>query len=336
LTLAACNDDASDNTAASAIPLQITAVVQNGTTTRGEIVEVSQFADGNSIGVTGGTGSDGKDRTNVKYTLSGTTWSSEAPIYYQDKEDVEFKAYYPYIENATYEGVEAQDFLFAAADNNSKSNVTTNQVKFTFKHKMSKIALMFKKGTGVSDTEYQGIEKCHICGVYTKGSFNTTDGSTSTSGNIDVQEVTTTYDSQEGTLTASTILYPQTAAGTDGIYVVVKVNNVNYKTTLIAANSSLVSGNVYSYTVTINKTGLTVTSSTEGITGWETASATDPIEAGKDIETFNDPDETRLYDLVFNDGSFMHLDADDNGEISDEELSKLETMSLSDVVGIVL
>jgi hypothetical protein len=97
-----------------------------------------------------------------------------------------------------------------------------------------------------------------------------------------------------------------------------------------------VSGNVYSYTVTINKTGLTVTSSTEGITGWETASATDPIEAGKDIETFNDPDETRLYDLVFNDGSFMHLDADDNGEISDEELSKLETMSLSDVVGIVL
>jgi hypothetical protein len=330
LTLAACNDDASDNTAASAIPLQITAVVQNGTTTRGEIVEVSQFADNNSIGVTGGKDSNGKDRTNVKYTLSGKTWSSDNPIYYQDKENVSFKAYYPYTENATYEGVEAKDFLFAEADDDSKSNVTTNEVKFTFKHKMSKIALTFQKGTGVTDDD--DISECYIGGVYTTGSFNTTNGvaEAETSGNRDFQE--TNFDKE--TLTASAILYPQTAPNTDdGIYVVVKVNNVNYKTTLITAGNSLVSGNVYSYTVTINKTGLSVEVNS-GITAWDDSTT----EATADVEdpTFTELSKVRLYDLAMSDGSFLHVDLTGDGIISDEELETLETRDLENVVGIVL
>jgi hypothetical protein len=328
LTLAACNDDACDNTAASAIPLQITAVVQNGTTTRTEVTGTS-FDGGSSIGVTGG------DRSNVEYTLNGTTWSSVAPIYYQDTSTKTFSAYYPYSDKVTPEGelvdVDPDDYLFASG---ATGSVGDNNVSFTFYHKMSKIALTFQKGTDVTDDDFSSISKCHICGVYTKGSFNTTDGTTSTSGNRDVQEVTTSFKGE--TLTGSAILYPQTAAGTDGIYVVVKVNNVNYKTTLIAVGNSLESGNVYSYTVTINKTGLTVTSSTEGITGWEAASVTNPDDAQNAIETFNDPEETRLYDLVFSDGSFVHLDTDENEEISDDELENLDYMPLSELVGIVL
>jgi hypothetical protein len=330
LTLAACNDDASDNTAASAIPLQITAVVQNGTTTRTEVTGTS-FEANSSIGVNVTKG----DRSNVQYTLNGTTWSSEAPIYYQDTSTKTFSAYYPYSgDKVNSEGelvdVDPDDYLFASG---ATGSVDKNSVSFTFYHKMSKIALTFKKGTDVTDDDFSSISKCHICGVYTKGSFNTTDGTTLTSGKIDVQEVTTSF--KDGKLIGSAILYPQTAPNTDdGIYVVVKVNNVNYKTTLIAANSKLESGNVYSYTVTINKTGLTVTLNS-GITAWD--DSTNSNETATEYDpTFTDINQVRLYDLVMEDGRFLHVDANDDRVITDTECNQLGSYKLENVVGIVL
>jgi hypothetical protein len=257
LAFASCSNDANDELVN--VPLQVSAVVQ-GSVTRAS--EMAAFKADDAIGI---SRTDDANCTNVKYTCTttddGNKWKSNSPIYYKGTTEETFSAYYPYNADGNYSGVEADDFLYASG---ATGSVTSNNVQFKFYHKMCKITLTFTPGSGMNDVSE--IKECYVGEVYPKGSFSISDGKAEADTGSTPDFVSATQ-STDNNATYSAILFPQ-EVGTNGIYAVVRVENVNYKATIISSGTTLESGKVYKYDITINKTSLSVTPS-GSIKDWE-------------------------------------------------------------------
>ena len=132
------------------------------------------WAAGDAIGVSGRTGT--VEYIHVKYvTTAGDSKftvvndaGQDNDIYFLNKDDVTFTAYYPYDgENGTAPGTNGIlsktitpteqtadgqakfDYLFATATGSS----ATPDVKFQFKHCMSRIILNFQRGNGIASLD---------------------------------------------------------------------------------------------------------------------------------------------------------------------------------------
>lgn len=218
--------------------------------------------------------------TNVPYTISNTSsgsFTSIEPIYFQDTEDVTFSAYYPYAESgnivektitATDQETEAQkkiDYMYASGAKASKYNP---QVKFTneggtdarFKHKMSLLSFTFNQGT---DTDLKNMTDFTISGLKMKGSFDTANGTATVAADAQATDLKITETpSESDTYTRSLILFPQQVEDKK-ITLSLTLDGETYKTELSVPNGKdeFESGNKYTYTIRVNKTGVTISQS---------------------------------------------------------------------------
>ncbi len=219
--------------------------------------------------------------TNVHYTVSNTSdgsFTSSAPIYFQDLEEVTFSAYYPYTAEggtisktiaADDQKADAQkkiDYMFASG---AKASKTNPNVKFTndgatdacFKHRMSQLSFTFKQG---ADTDLTAMTDFTISGLKMEGTFNTEDGTATATKTAQAEDLKITETpSASDTYTRSLILFPQEVS--DGKFnLTLTLGEEIYKTELSIPEDKtvLTAGNKYTYTITVNKTKIEVGQST--------------------------------------------------------------------------
>lgn len=276
LFLMACNNDELDNRPVAA---QITADIEQSVATRTTVGSQGGtiWESGDEIGITT-SGNGEKEYTNIIYTATTQEGKFEgAPIYFQDATaTVTFIAYYPFngnedsasgiLENETSaENQDATgkhskqsqiDYLW---DETTGSNGQPN-IAFSFKHCMSQITLIFQDGL---DTEVSKIKAYSIDGLVLEGTFNTNNGEAK-SKETGTKELSFTDIDAPTSKEAlpSLIFYPQ------------EVTDVTLKITLdgqpyscqldfsqFTPADKLEAGNNYTFTITVNKTGMTVNTS---------------------------------------------------------------------------
>lgn len=301
LTLVACNNDETDNN-----------VVNEPIAARfyGEISEATTRAAGttwtvdDAIGVTGTSGSTTYTNIKYKYVTPNDPFAvvtSGNEIYYQDGSQVEFKAYYPFSgteesipstvtktitatdQDATIKSVDGKftpqsqiDFLYGTGTGNRTAN--EGKVKFSFKHQMSKLILVFIAG---NEVDLKGLTQYKLEGLEMSGSFDPTTGtaeattpSANTTLTIAIGGGSFTTDGKKQA--SSLILFPQTASTAT---LTVTVGGKAYKATLNlpektagGSDKGMVSGKKYTYNVTVGTQEMTISQAiiedwTEGITG---------------------------------------------------------------------
>ena len=226
---------------------------------------------------------------NVKYTTTGDgKFTSENPIYFADaRETVNFNAYYPYQENVDGNGIvnnwnmaevkEGEpcpaDFLFATGATATKSSP---QVQFTgdnqFKHCMSMIRLTFKAGKGINANNAILKNQLKLKGIYKTGSINTVKGEVTISGDRGIYESDVDDKSLKDGVTCEFIVFPQSLDNNkmDIELDVADNGTINTYTTSLGSstNNEFKSGYKYTYTISINNTGVVIDNA--GITKWQT------------------------------------------------------------------
>lgn len=297
LALAACsNDDDSLCGNNGPVEARITAGV-SGPTTRAidnkweadEIGVMVKSVTGTTSGVTSVMANMYK---NVKYTTNSTTadaanfQSAGASIFFQDaNETVTFSAYGPYQTSAAANALPGRDadgviyastadqrdrskqkiidYIFATGATASRTNPT---VVFNganaFKHKMSRLIIVVKPGDDVSmDDLGKTTNNFELNGLKHNGNFNVTTGEATATGVASDWSLTGNgYQLRipEG-YTFTSILYPQTLS-----------NPLTFKATIdgqsyvnsSAIRPALAEGMSYTYTITVKKTGLSVSGCT--------------------------------------------------------------------------
>lgn len=267
MALAACNN--ADNDVDGPVAAKVTATIGQSALTR---ASETLWANGDKIGITMG------DRyTNVPYTTAGNGVFTGDTMYFKNKtEPVTLTAYYPFAgtkgtapglieastiaDNQTTDKQPGFDFLYA------EENATGSEpnVNFTFSHRMSKLTLIFKNGNNGTDvgklTSYQ------IDGLVLDGTFDTTTG-VCAANNVAPESLSmTTTGVESGRQLPSLIVFPQATAGKTVTLKIKDNENQDYACTLNFGDDGIVSGNNYQFTITVNKTGLIINTST--ITDW--------------------------------------------------------------------
>lgn len=247
--------------------------------------------------------------TNMKYATatSGTSGAfsydgASTGIFFKDNEAVTFSAYYPFMgtEGTSPGGIDINtsdqskskefDFLFAEGVKTSIANATNNSVpvNFNFKHKMCKLVLKIK--TDINDFSEDNVKN----GTY-YFNFLHHEGRLNPQG--DVISITQDYtnpwkinaapefysDANSRVLTYSIILLPQTLQSR----FMATINNADYTSGWI--NYKMAAGNSYEYTITVKKTGVTVSDCT--ISPWgtgATGSGSVTIEEPVDLTAYAD------------------------------------------------
>lgn len=251
---------------------------------------------GNTIGVMVKTAANSDMVTlyrNVKYTVgaagtSGTfTAATGKGIFFQDaSEEVTFAAYSPYQasadaatlpgSNGTVIGVntktqidqamqETFDYLFASGATASKKAPTVEfSGEHNFKHQMARLILVLKTSETdgfTADQVFNGTYK--LGGLKHDGTFNVTNGTaTATGGEVSDWNITSNY-KEDGnpanTRTYTMILYPQNTG--KALAFSATIADQTYTNTT-AIHPALDAGTSYTYTITMKKTGLTVSGCT--------------------------------------------------------------------------
>lgn len=268
LALAACTND-EENLNDGPVAAQFTAAIGDNVTatTRVSGTEGTTWEEDDCIGITGG------NYSNVPYVTEGNgnfDPASDDIIYFDNTDEVTFRAYYPYknanemtegkiaaTTDAKAQEVQTQhDFLFA---NGATGSTSSPEVKFTganaFSHCMSRIKLNFKGGRGVT-IPTDGPTSYTLKGLLLQGTFDPANGQTATTA-------TTTADvTLSGSLTSS-IFFPQNVAS---IRMEILLNGNIYNATLPVDEGKLQSGKEYHYEITISHKDVEVNAS---IKAWD-------------------------------------------------------------------
>lgn len=268
IALAACTND-EENLNDGPVAAQFTAAIGDNVTatTRVSGTDGDQWDANDCIGITGG------NYSNMPYVTEGDgnfNPASDDIIYYDNTDEVTFRAYYPYKDdNEMTEGkiaattdakaqeVQTQhDFLFA---NGAKGSTYNPDVKFTganaFSHCMSRITLNFKEGSGVTiPTGYP--TSYTLKGLLLQGTFDPTTGQTATT-------TPTTADVTLPGNRTSSIFFPQEV---ESIGMEILLNGNTYYTALPVKEGKLQSGKEYHYEITISHQNVEVNAS---IKAWD-------------------------------------------------------------------
>lgn len=245
------------------------------------------------IAVTGTSGDIEYQNINYQTIAGDGVFSAETAgeeIYFQDPAVTSFTAYYPSAAGtsgtltplliASTENQKVQktfDFLHGTGTG-SKANP---MVTFQFGHSMSKCIFNIKPGVDITFADITG-GSCTLTGVNHFGEFDTSTGVAATTGaDVGSWDMSAEATASDVTLpvgsevrTYSLILYPQTMAGLTYRAV---IDGQPYTAT-IAAALVIEAGNSYSYNITVNKTGLSISKAT--IAEWEVGNGT----GGTDVD----------------------------------------------------
>ena len=308
MTLAACNNEETD-TWAGEIRLSSGLEVQQVTRSIATNLQGNQIANGVSVGffinenVASGSTATTTYTQNLDYTASGSGGFSGTAVYYpQSGNGVNIYAYAPWKTGLTLDGnyafsIEADqstDANYFASDllwgqpmkNGAKSGEyesanpvarTKDAVSVSFKHLLSKIQVELKTDntSGLTADDFKGA-KLEILSVKPGVSLTLANGTiTSASGTAaNVLAATYTTTGTPSALTAAAIVVPQTfSKGAKFMQVTLATGGKLFYTLPSGGSDTdlvLESGKIYSYTITVKLTGLTVTSK---IKDWETIGA---------------------------------------------------------------
>lgn len=281
VSLAACSSDgggtseAGDKTAA-----QFVATI-DGKTRAYE----TYWDNGDRIGVTGTSGA--KAYTNVAYTTATgdgvfSTVTETEGIFFQNDDEVEFNAYYPWsasttITADTHEQANQKSFDFIHATGKGRKDSPT--VSLRFAHKMARIVITVVSGDDVTYDEVKAATLT-LAGFKNNGSFDGLTGVATATGadsgawqfagnttNTDYN-AKLTLDDENGTANYSMILFPQelsaalafTATNVQTYKASIDLTEANSNAGDATAKNELVEGRQYNLKVTISKTGIKVTS----------------------------------------------------------------------------
>lgn len=222
----------------------------------------TDWAENDRIGISGVSGS--KTYANVEYRIAdaatGEFTAVGNGIFYQTNQPVVFTAYYPFTGtdgtaqasiagntragNQTAAAQPGIDYMWAQATGSYKK-----PVNFSFSHKMSRLSLTFVSGDGIDVSDMTSFS---VDGLKMEGTFDTATGTATATG---IAETLTVSDPA----LTSLILYPQEVAG--GIVIRVLIDGQTYGC-LLENIEELLPGMDYAITITVSKTGLTVSSCT--------------------------------------------------------------------------
>lgn len=276
LALAACNNDDkyADN---GPVAVQVTATIGENVLTR---ASNTSWATGDKIGIT--TLRLGVNKyVNMEYTTEqGDGVFTGETMYFQDKtEPVTFTAYYPFtgiegtdpgvIEartSAEYQTADKQPEIDFLHDRRASIKGSDPKVNFMFSHRMSKLTLTFKNGTGA---DVGKITSYSIEGLTLKGTFNPASEkgdcvATETEGaetlTIDLAQAGVTVENEKSI--PSLILFPQHTGEKEIKLHIYTNDNQHYGCRLQFGGGNLEASNDYQYTITVNRTGLDVEKAT--------------------------------------------------------------------------
>ena len=268
LSLAACNNEEITTTPDARVALQVTGGIQTRAFD-------DRWEENDEIGIFGFTQGDAPTQTysNVRYvTKSGNgTFTPDGTTIYLPTDDssLDFVAYYLYttdLENGIYtvdvEDQSDQSTIDLMAAGMQTANRTKNTVTFNFVHKLSKVIFTFKPGDGMTDTELAGMT-VQLTNQQTLATFDVTQPD----GEVVV-----------GTNTPATLTLNTAADGSSSEGIVLPSSDFSGMTLHLELsdgssffnwdlNNSIAdkfeAGKKYVYDITVNRTGLGVTSTIE-------------------------------------------------------------------------
>lgn len=297
--LTACNNDENNVIDTGSSQATFTAAIDGQVNTR---AYDRTWEAGDAIGISGISG--GITYTNVQYVTDseGTNGNfrvetSGNEIYYQDDNPVTFTAYYPWANLAsgvttitadTRAQASQSDFDFLWS-RQTGSKASPN-VQFLFAHKMAKLVLTIQKGNDVSYQEVQDAV-LSLGGFKYSGTFNVTDGTTSTADDLATGWTFAGNTSETGynapfvpnataeSVSYTLILFPQefssplpitaTLTGMQSFSATLDFTAANVDAGDTDAKNEWVAGRQYNLSVTLHKTDITVDGCT--IQGWDEA-----------------------------------------------------------------
>lgn len=297
--LTACNNDENTVIDIGASQATFTAAIDGQVNTR---AYDRTWEAGDAIGISGISG--GITYTNVQYITDSdgtsgnfTVGTQGNEIYYQDDNSVTFTAYYPWANLAadattitadTRAQASQSDFDFLWS-RQTGSKASPN-VQFIFAHKMAKLVLTIQKGNDVSYQEVQDAVLSLGSFKYS-GTFNVTDGTTSTADDLATGWTFAGNTSETGynapfvpnataeSVSYTLILFPQefssplpitaTLTGMQSFSATLDFTAANVDAGDTDAKNEWVAGRQYNLSVTLHKTDITVDGCT--IQGWDEA-----------------------------------------------------------------
>lgn len=284
LALTACNseEEATGNSGEN-IPVSFTADIAGQQPTR---AYDRTWENGDKIGISGTSGD--VTYTNVAYeTTNGdgnfTIVPGGTTIYYRTTDAVTFTAYYPQTDLAadvvtipadTREQSAQKSFDFLRAQGTGSK--ASKNVAFSFAHKMARLVLTIKPGTGVSYEEVK-TAKLMLSNYLYKGSFNVTTGTAAAKAETPAEykpfannddtgkdyNAPSATDEVKQTVTYSLILFPQNFDTASGMtFEAVLGQTLSTQLDFTTANrdaqdadpkNELVTGRQYNLSIVLNK-----------------------------------------------------------------------------------
>lgn len=186
---------------------------------------------------------------------------------------VDFTAYYPYASSLTYgttvtlnlsdqSNQSALDFL--VANKVTGKDKTDPSVALVFTHKLARIQLTMKAGTGVAASDLAGLT-IKIGQMYKKAYYGVP-GMVLSAANEDLGELNFNAITDGSLYVATVVPTTSSTAPANGCPMTITLaNNAGSFYYTLFGGSIIESGKQYNYTVTLNRTGLTVTGT---ITDW--------------------------------------------------------------------
>lgn len=278
LTLAACNNEEYNPTDDPNAPMEIRLSSGIDVQTRANGVPDTQIAAEQQVGVFINDAGSSNDVVgeNLKYIANGQGELAlandpvqETPYYPSTGNNVKMIAYHPFKENmqlTTYdfvvstdqsidENYYASDLLYSENKEYIRQKTAHNLV---FKHKLSKVECTLTPGNGDPDLTGATVT---IVNAQTNIELNLTNGSLNAPADNKSGDV-----KMNSTITPNTyigIIPPQTFTAGSQFLKITLDNGGDFYYTIPAAGLTLGKENVYKYTITVNRTGLSIKSSIE-------------------------------------------------------------------------
>lgn len=289
ILLGGCEKE-SDNTVDNApVAARITSTIDDMATRAAG----TAWAAGDAIGVSGRM--ETMEYIHVKYvTTAGdgkftvvNDAGQDNNIYFLNKESATFTAYYPFdgktgtapgangiisktitAAEQTADGQAKFDYLFATATASSANP----DVKFQFKHCMSRIILNFLPGNGIASLD---DFTCEINALVLEGTFDTRTGVTAAK-NVAPETLLLSVPYNAAAMSSTLIIFPQQASGAN---ITIIMNGVDYTGTIDYPENAdnnrreLRAGYSYTYNVYVNNTTLTI--NLANVNDWDNGGNTD-------------------------------------------------------------
>jgi hypothetical protein len=286
---ASCSQDNDvPNSSAARVAVQFSASALSATPQTRTTAGGDSWVENDLIGifmVDNGTDDIAESVSNYRYKATATSSLSDfvadgSMAYYPvSGGKVDFIAYYPYsstqgfgtyqinVASASQDDQTAIDLLWAKANKGgngySKADgLLSSPVDLVFSHQLSKLIMTVEKGAGIDDLTGLTIL---IAGVNTTAQFDLTDGTLDAVGGpvgIVPKVTTTPTDSEDGVYEA--IVLPVSNAGVKVEFTLPDGNTYTWDLEA-SITTGFQAGKKYIYTITLSKTGLTLTGN---ITAW--------------------------------------------------------------------